>query len=890
MPRSVARRLAAASTASALAATALISVPLTASAAPAPSVAITEFAYGGAVDGADGDGEYVELTNLGSSPVDLTGWAYTTGGADATVSLSSVGVLAAGASAIVTDLTASEFRAEWGLVAEVAIVNDAGITLNKGPKQMIVTDADAVVVDSVSYASGFLSGKGLAAWVDAEHVGAQGDTTGWTIATAGDAEGSWTSATGSVGSPGASTLGDRTPADVRTEPEGDEGDGGEGGEEGDGGDAETPEVDPNWADIVINEVSSDNDGLGFAPLPGLGDAVELYNTGDAAVDLTGWTQIDSGAASAATDFSGRLYVDGVLATTIPPHGFGVFSSGKGLGSGGDAVKIYTNDGTLVDQVDFAAGQAGVDETVNTDGAYQALARCGDGSDTWLEVESASFGASNATACETGVTPLTAPAPEAACDTEDAGDAPGTVPADAVAWPGSATPVTIDAACAWVTVESGQDLSGLAFDPNDASVLYAVKNKSHVWRLVNVGGEWVADTANGWAAGKALRFPGGTGAPDTEGITVGPDGALYITTERDNDASKVPLDSILRFDPTDPATTLSATNQWVLTADLGFAPGDAADANLGFEGVAYVPDAFLTGAGFRTDAGALYDPTAYDGKIADGLFFGAVEKTGHLIAYALLADHDFVRVADVASGLAGVMDASFDAELGGIWAHCDNTCGTTTRLLTIASDGHFAVAHTLARPSGLPNYNLEGFAVAPASAAVDGARQVLWADDGNRFGHSLWAGTLTLEAAPAPAPDPEVELTASAPSVRAGGTFTVTASGLTPGAVYVVTLHSEPVELGRATAGPGGALTLRATIPAGVPAGAHTLTIAAAGEPDAVLGTLALRVEAAGSLAATGADAVGAQAGAVAAAVVLLLGAGLLVAGRGARRREDVESE
>ena len=91
-------------------------------------------------------------------------------------------------------------------------------------------------------------------------------------------------------------------------------------------------------------------------------------------------------------------MNGALATTIPAGGYGVFSSGPGLSSGGDAVKIYTPDGTLVDQLTYTAGQAGVDETVNTAGTYNALASCPNGGDTVLEVPTASFGASNATAC------------------------------------------------------------------------------------------------------------------------------------------------------------------------------------------------------------------------------------------------------------------------------------------------------------------------------------------------------------------------------------------------------------------------------------------------------------------------------------------------------------
>ncbi len=842
----------------------------------APRVAITEFSYGGLIAGTSGDGEYIEVTNVGRTPVDMTGWSYDTAAtAPGAISLTAFGILAPGASAIITDVTAAEFRAEWGLAASVPVVNDGAVTLNKGPKTIRLYDASGSEADSVTYASGFLSGKGLSAWVDAAHLGARSGTAGWTVSTAGDHEASWTSATGAVGSPGASAFGIHTPAFVRTST------GGGGGT--------TPTVDPNWADIVINEVTSDNDGIGFAPVPGIRDAVELYNTGSHTVDVTGWKQTDSGAASSATDFTGALYVGGVLATAIPAGGFGVFQSTKGLGSGGDAVKIYTPDGTLVDQIEWTAGQAGYDETVNADHAYRSLARCLDGEETWLEVTTASFGASNDAACATGVPPLTGGSgPEAPCQTEDSGTAPGTVPAGAVAWPGSATPVTIDALCAWVTTESGQDLSGLAFDPNDPNVLYAVKNKSHVWRLVDSGGSWVKDTANGWADGKDIRFPGGTGLPDSEGIAVGPDGALYITTERDNAASNVPLDSILRFDPTTPATTLSATDQWVLTADLGFAPSDAADANLGFEGVAYVPDSFLTSAGFRTDAGALYDPADYPGKVAGGLFFGAVEKTGHLRAYVLNADHSYVRLADVASGLVGIMDASFDADLGGIWAHCDNTCGNATTLLGIGSDGRFAVERTFARPTGLPNYNLEGFAVAPASTAVDGMRQVLWADDGNRFGHSLWAGTLPVDLDGGGMPtDPEVVLSSPTSSVTAGNRITVTASGLTPGAEYVVTLHSDPVELGRAASRPDGTLALTGTIPASTPAGAHTLTIAAVSAPGTVLASRALTVAAApaprpaGGLASTGADA---QPWLLGGAVALLAGVGALIARRLVRRR------
>ena len=71
------------------------------------------------------------------------------------------------------------------------------------------------------------------------------------------------------------------------------------------------------------------------------------------------------AASSATFFSGRVFdVNGNRITSIPGHGYGVFQSGQGLGSGGDAVKIYLPDGTLIDSVTFTAAQAGYDESVD----------------------------------------------------------------------------------------------------------------------------------------------------------------------------------------------------------------------------------------------------------------------------------------------------------------------------------------------------------------------------------------------------------------------------------------------------------------------------------------------------------------------------------------------
>ncbi|WP_284292916.1 carbohydrate-binding protein [Luteimicrobium album] len=301
------------------------------------------------------------------------------------------------------------------------------------------------------------------------------------------------------------------------------------------------------------------------------------------------------------------------------------------------------------------------------------------------------------------------------------------------------------------------MSGLAFDPSDPDVLYAVKNKSWVFRLVPQDGLWVPDTSNGWGAGKEIFFPGSddpqTNQPDTEGLTVGPDGALYVTTERNNQKNDVPLNSVLRFDPTQTGTTLVATDQWDLTSEFPeLHAGNKTEANLGFEGVAFVPDSYLTANGFVDEStGTTYRPADYPGH-GSGLFFAGLENDGKLYGYALDADHTYHRVAVVDTGMGHVMDVQFDASTQRIWALCDNTCGVASTVLKVSTTGAIVPEVTYAKPAGLPVDNLEGFAVAPASTCADGTREVLWSDDGiygtgpgsAGEGHALYSGRISCD--------------------------------------------------------------------------------------------------------------------------------------------------
>ncbi|HWA65850.1 MAG TPA: lamin tail domain-containing protein, partial [Mycobacteriales bacterium] len=891
-------------------------------AAAGADIQITELAYGGlasgtrAYSGDSGDGEYVELTNVGYAAQDFTGWTYgvnksTTTPSAGSVSLSGFGMVQPGQSVVVTDLTPADFRTEWGLKSSVEVINDLPTTIDSGPDTIGVFNATGVLVDSLGYANKYFAGKGSAAYVDYGQLASTSTATGWTEpATVGDAEGSWTSANGAVGSPGASTSGTSTPTGVRApasltvQGASDQtatvgaafsftGLSASGGtapytwsaptlagtglsiDASTGAVTGTPTaagvisvvvtvtdsatatanasftitvgsgIDPNWANIVINEVTSDNSdnteltsklpsalltALNTAP-NSASDLVELYNKGTEPVDITGWKQADSHGAASATVFSGRVFnASGTAITSIPGHGYGVFQSGQGLGSGGDAVQIYLPDGTLVDLVTYTAGQAGYDESLDpanlgpsSTETYHALARCPDGGGSvntnsndattaWYSVKVASFGSSNASSCDDSSDPVNAvqyfnqqppTGLSGTCSPSAPSGSNSVAVPDAVAWPTSDGVTTADDQCEFVTAQdpTGNDMSSLVFSA-DGSVLWGAQNKNHIWKLVKDAdtGTFVPATDNDWANGKAITFTGtdpNASQPDSEGITVGGNGDLYVTSERDNTNSNVSKDEVLEYDPSAAGDTLAPVQQWDLTDE--FVPSVIAasgdDANLGFEGVTYVPDSFLVAHAFRDQhLDKLYDPADYP-LHGSGLFFLALEKNGHVYAYALNSDGTYQRVADIDTGIDGtsaIADVQFNADDQGLWLDCDNDCGVVDSLMRIDSSGNFVRVASYNRPAGLPNDNLEGFAIAPASTATDGKREVVWSDDGiygegnawnathtgndpsPGWGHALYSGTLPVSVAP-----PVVASVSPSSGSTAGGTVvTITGSGFT----------------------------------------------------------------------------------------------------------------
>jgi hypothetical protein len=444
------------------------------------------------------------------------------------------------------------------------------------------------------------------------------------------------------------------------------------------------------AGIRINEVESS----GGVP----GDWVELYNPGTSSVDASGWIFRDN------NDATGYVLPAG---STIAAGGYLVLEEAAfvfGLG-GSDAARLF-NGATLVDSY------------VWTTAATTTYGRCPNGSGDFITTASVTKGTAN--------------------------DCGGAVVSP---WAGGSSVQTVDPLNAYPS-----NLSGLHYQPANGSApaaLWAALNgPGKLYRLVQNGTQWLADSG-AWAAGRLLHYPDGTGEPDSEGVTKAAwdEAGIYVSTERNNQASGVSRLSVLRFDETSSAAELDATHEWNLTSQL-----PAVGANAGLEAIAWIPDTHLVSRGFR-DArlSKPYAPADYPNH-GTGLFAVGVEGTGNVHVLAL--DHAggaaFV-LATFSGQLASVMDLEFDRDLGVLWVVCDDTCANQMTLFAIDQTagsptlGQFVLKKRVAPPSGLPLSNHEGFTFQSNAQCVSAEKAVWWSDDSNSGGHALRQGTMSCAA-------------------------------------------------------------------------------------------------------------------------------------------------
>ncbi len=318
------------------------------------------------------------------------------------------------------------------------------------------------------------------------------------------------------------------------------------------------------------------------------------------------------------------------------------------------------------------------------------------------------------------------------------------PVSLTTWPGDGTVIAVTGKNAF-----GDNMSGLVYEPATAAadaILWAVQNEpAKIHRLSMQPALVSRVAADGWVTGKSLRYPEGTGSPDSEGLTrtewTGAE--MYVVAERDNDNKDVPRQSILRYELVGTKGVLDATHEWNLTGDL---PPFA--SNSGLEGIAWVPDTFLVERRFFDESKqAPYDPLAYPNH-GTGIFFVSMDVTGMIYAYAL--DHvsgTFTRLASLVSPQAQSTDVIFDRDLGVLWSLCDNKCEGKATVFEIDPEptsptaGRFVLRATIAAPKGVQGLNVEGFAMAPDSTCSANRKLCYWTDDRESGGYAIRKASL-----------------------------------------------------------------------------------------------------------------------------------------------------
>jgi hypothetical protein len=313
------------------------------------------------------------------------------------------------------------------------------------------------------------------------------------------------------------------------------------------------------------------------------------------------------------------------------------------------------------------------------------------------------------------------------------------------WPGGSEVVVVD-----VAEQFAGNLSGMIYQSESASsapVMWGVSNiPGRLYRLLRDGStSFVSDESSGWPSGKLLQYPGGVGEADAESVTMAESSAdgLYVVAEHDNIDPSTSRLSILRYDPAAAGSALSATHEWDVTPAL-----PVLAANLGLEAVTWVPDSYLIERSlFDEAAGATYDPESYPGHGA-GVFLVGVEQSG--MVYGFVLNHDdesFSLVTRFQAPFAGVMGLEMDRDLGQLWVYCDEACGNQAGVFDVDAEpgseapGRFSLRGLFAHPTGLPDTNHEGIALAPESECEAGSKSFFWADDNDTDGYSIRQGSV-----------------------------------------------------------------------------------------------------------------------------------------------------
>ncbi|MCW3083339.1 MAG: alkaline phosphatase [Bacteroidetes bacterium] len=167
---------------------------------------ITEYMYNGSGSGA---GEFVEFTNVGTTPVNMAGWSFDDNSRTAgSQSLSGFGTVQPGESVVFTDVTASAFRSNWALCSGIKVIGGNSNNLGREDEINLYNSSntliDRLTYGDQTYSVGSIRTTAVSGWVNAAGLG-NNIITDWTLSAVADAEASYTSGAGEIGSPGKSS-------------------------------------------------------------------------------------------------------------------------------------------------------------------------------------------------------------------------------------------------------------------------------------------------------------------------------------------------------------------------------------------------------------------------------------------------------------------------------------------------------------------------------------------------------------------------------------------------------------------------------------------------------------------------------------------------------------
>ncbi|WP_080057528.1 lamin tail domain-containing protein [Spirosoma aerolatum] len=169
---------------------------------PVGQIRITEFAY----NGAGAANEFIELTNTGTAPIDLTGWSFDDNSRVAgSFSIGTFGVVQPGESVVIAEASAAAFRTAWYLPTTVKVVGSNNQNLGNGD-ELNIYDASNTLVDRLTFPNSSTAGatvftNGVSAWTSQSNLGTN-TIANWVLSTVNDAQNSYASVDGNIGSPG----------------------------------------------------------------------------------------------------------------------------------------------------------------------------------------------------------------------------------------------------------------------------------------------------------------------------------------------------------------------------------------------------------------------------------------------------------------------------------------------------------------------------------------------------------------------------------------------------------------------------------------------------------------------------------------------------------------